>query len=134
MLTVTQQGLWCAAGGFHVDPSRRVDRALITHAHSDHARAGSKAYLCAAEGVEVLRLRVGHAASVTGLRYGERLDVNGVTVSFHPAGHVLGSAQIRLEHQGEVWAGRPDLCGLRAGALSYFRNRIDVWTSHLSLA
>ena len=103
MLTVTHQGLWCAAGGFHIDPSRRVDRALITHAHSDHARPGSKAYLCAQEGVEVLRLRVGREASVTGLRYGERLEVNGVTVSFHPAGHVLGSAQIRLEHQGEVW-------------------------------
>jgi putative mRNA 3-end processing factor len=103
MLTVTHQGLWCAAGGFHIDPSRRVDRALITHAHSDHARSGSKSYLCARDGVEVLRLRVGCEASVTGLQYGERLEVNGVTVSFHPAGHVLGSAQIRLEHHGEIW-------------------------------
>ncbi len=103
MLTVTQPGLWCATGGFHIDPSRRVDRALITHAHSDHARRGCRSYLCAQEGVEVLRLRVGREASVTGLRYGERLEVNGVAVSFHPAGHVLGSAQVRLEHQGEVW-------------------------------
>jgi putative mRNA 3-end processing factor len=103
MLTMTGEGLWCAAGDFHVDPCRRVDRALITHAHSDHARPGSRAYLCAREGMDVLRLRIGGKAPVTGLRQGETVNLNGVTVSFHPAGHVLGSAQIRLEHRGEVW-------------------------------
>lgn len=103
MLTVTTDGLWCAAGGFHVDPWRAVDRALITHAHSDHARRGCGAYLCARPGVEVLRLRVGRRAAITGLEYGECRDLGGVRVSFHPAGHVLGSAQVRLEHRGEVW-------------------------------
>lgn len=103
MLAVTEPGLFCAAGGFHIDPWRPVDRALITHAHSDHARTGSRAYLCSEEGVDVLRLRLGAGASIQGLPYGETRDFNGVRVSFHPAGHVLGSAQIRVEHRGEVW-------------------------------
>lgn len=103
MLQLTASGLHCAAGGFHVDPWRPVDRALITHAHSDHARAGSRSYLCAAPGEGVLRLRLGRAAPIQGVAYGEVLDLGGVRVSFHPAGHVLGSAQIRLEHRGEVW-------------------------------
>lgn len=100
---MTGDGLWCAAGGFHIDPVRPVARAVTTHAHSDHARPGSEAYLCAAPGVDVLRLRVGSRASIQGVPYGTVVDVQGVRVSFHPAGHVLGSAQIRLEHQGEVW-------------------------------
>jgi len=103
MLSVTEAGLHCAAGDFYIDPWRPVARALITHAHSDHARPGSAAYWCAAPGEAVLRVRLGSAAAITGLAYGERRTLNGVTVSFHPAGHVLGSAQIRLEHRGEVW-------------------------------
>lgn len=103
MLKVTAEGLHCAAGGFHIDPWRAVDRALITHAHSDHARPGSRAYLCAADGVEVLRLRVGADAPIQGVPYGDPVVIDGVRVSFHPAGHILGSAQIRLEAQGEVW-------------------------------
>lgn len=103
MLTVTEHGLHCAAGGFHIDPWRAVDRALITHAHADHARAGSRHYLCAAPGVGVLRARLGSSAVIEGVPYGERRTRDGVTVSFHPAGHVLGAAQIRVEHRGEVW-------------------------------
>lgn len=103
MLTVTDSGLFCAAGGFHIDPWRGVERALITHAHSDHARSGSAAYLCASAGVGLLRSRLGGGASIQGHRYGESLDLDGVKVSFHPAGHVLGAAQIRVEHRGEVW-------------------------------
>lgn len=103
MLSATEHGLWCAAGGFHVDPCRPVDRAVITHAHSDHARGGCGSYLCALPGVEVLRRRLGAKALIQGLPYGEVLDVGGVRVSLHPAGHVLGSAQIRLERGGEVW-------------------------------
>jgi putative mRNA 3-end processing factor len=103
VLTVTDSGLFCAAGGFHIDPWRPVDRALITHAHSDHARGGSRAYLCAADGAGPLRARLGAQTHMSGVRYGESLTLNGVTVSFHPAGHVLGSAQIRVEHRGEVW-------------------------------
>ena len=100
---MTPQGLYCAPGGFHVDPWRPVDRALITHAHGDHARTGSRRYLGTRAGLGLLRRRLGEEAAIDALDYGERLDINGVTVSFHPAGHVLGSAQLRVEHRGETW-------------------------------
>ncbi len=103
MLITTNDGLFCPAGSFHIDPWRGVDRALITHAHADHARTGSKHYLCAKPCVGVLRERLGSKTSIEGIPYGERRVINGVTVSFHPAGHLLGSAQIRVEHRGEVW-------------------------------
>jgi putative mRNA 3-end processing factor len=103
MLTLTKDGLYCAAGDFHIDPWRAVERALITHAHSDHARRGCRAYLCSSDGVGVLSVRLGRDARITGLRYGETCRLNEVSVSLHPAGHILGSAQIRLEYRGEVW-------------------------------
>ncbi len=102
-MTVTPQGLYCAPGGFHVDPWRPVDRALITHAHGDHARSGSRRYLGARAGKGLLQRRLGADATIDTLDYGERLNINGVTVSFHPAGHVLGSAQLRVEYGGETW-------------------------------
>lgn len=102
MIVAREQGLWCEAGGFFIDPWQPVERALITHAHGDHARAGSVRYLAAREGVHVLRARLGDVVIDT-LDWNERIDVNGVCVSFHPAGHVLGAAQIRLAHRGEVW-------------------------------
>ena len=107
MLKITGQGLYCEAGGFYVDPWRGVERALITHAHSDHARAGSQSYLCVEECAGLLRERLG-PVNVASVRYGEVTEINGVRVSFHPAGHVLGSAQIRLEHRGEVWVASGD--------------------------
>jgi putative mRNA 3-end processing factor len=97
------RGLYCAAGDFYIDPWEPVDRAVITHAHGDHARLGSASYLCAARGLPVLRTRLGEEAAIEGLRYGETRDINGVKVSLHPAGHVLGSSQVRVEHGGEVW-------------------------------
>ena len=103
LLAPTSDGLYCEAGGFHVDPSGAVPRALITHAHGDHARPGSTAYLCAAPCVPLLRRRLGDTASVTGIPYGARLRLGEAEVSFHPAGHVLGSAQIRIEARGVVW-------------------------------
>ena len=103
LLQVTESGLYCPQGDFHVDPWRRVSRAIITHAHADHARGGSDRYLCAAAGKTVLRERIGGAAPIDVLRPGESLSINGVTVSLHPAGHVLGSAQVRLEHRGVTW-------------------------------
>jgi putative mRNA 3-end processing factor len=103
LLEVTDAGLYCAAGDFHVDPWRRVGRAVITHAHADHARSGCGRYLCAAPGKPVLRTRMGGNATIDTLRYGETTSINGVTVSLHPAGHVLGSAQVRVEHGGETW-------------------------------
>lgn len=102
MLELTRQGLYCAAGGFHVDAWEPVDRTVVTHAHGDHAYAGCGHYLTAAPGVGLLRLRVGEA-SVQGLAYGEALRIGEVTLSLHPAGHILGSSQVRIEHRGEVW-------------------------------
>ncbi len=103
LVRVTGEGLYCEAGGFYIDPWRRVDRALITHGHSDHARPGMGAYLTSASGSGVVRERVGAGALIEGLPFGERRRIGEVVVSFHPAGHVLGSAQIRIEHGGEVW-------------------------------
>jgi putative mRNA 3-end processing factor len=102
LISVQNEGLFCAAGNFFIDPWRGVDRALITHGHADHARRGSAAYLCAAPGVGILKTRLGEI-SVEGLPFGERRKIGDALVSFHPAGHVLGSAQIRIEVAGEVW-------------------------------
>lgn len=101
------EGLYCPAGDFHIDPWRPVDRAVITHAHADHARAGHGHYLAAAPSHGVLRARLGDVTLQT-LDYGERIVHNGVTVSLHPAGHVLGSAQVRVEHAGQVWVASGD--------------------------
>ncbi len=103
LLETTESGLYCAAGDFFVDPWRRVDRAVVTHAHADHARPGCGRYLCAAPGKPVLRTRMGGNATIDTLRYGETTSISGVTVSLHPAGHVLGSSQVRVEHRGKIW-------------------------------
>lgn len=107
-LVVSQpEGLYCPAGDFHIDPWRPVDRAVVTHAHSDHARAGSRHYLAAAAAETVLRTRLGEI-DLQLLPYGETIEHRGVRVSLHPAGHVLGSAQVRLEYRGEVWVASGD--------------------------
>ena len=103
LLQVTAHGLFCARGNFYVDPWNAVDRALITHAHSDHARWGCRNYLTAAPGAGLLRARLLPEASIETIEYGESRNIDGVNVAFYPAGHVLGSAQIRLESDGEVW-------------------------------
>jgi len=103
LIEPTRRGLYCAAGDFHIDPWQPVERAVITHAHGDHARPGSAAYLAARSGVPVLRTRLGEEARIEGLGYGEARSMNGVKVSLHPAGHVLGSSQVRVESGGEVW-------------------------------
>lgn len=104
LLRVTDAGLYCEAGDFFVDPWRPVARAVVTHAHSDHLTAGCGHYLLAARGVGVARERLGQWASrVEGIPFGETRTINNVRVSLHPAGHILGSAQIRVEHAGEVW-------------------------------
>lgn len=108
LLTLTDHGLYCAAGDFFIDPWRPVARAVITHAHADHARPGSAAYLCAAPCEAVLRLRLGESAAIEALPYGDTAVINGARVSFHPAGHILGSAQVRVEHGGEVWVAAGD--------------------------
>jgi putative mRNA 3-end processing factor len=96
------EGLYCPPGDFHIDPWRPVPRAVITHAHADHARRGHGAYLAQADGAGVLRARLGDI-TLQPLAYGEAVDINGVRISLHPAGHVLGSAQVRLAWRGEVW-------------------------------
>jgi putative mRNA 3-end processing factor len=103
LLTLTARGLYCEAGDFFIDPWEPADRAVITHAHGDHATWGSRAYLSSTPGVGVLRARLEPGAQITGVPYGEPVTLNGVTVSLHPAGHILGSSQVRIEHQGEVW-------------------------------
>lgn len=102
ILTMTPEGLYCPAGGFHIDPLRPVARALITHAHSDHARAGHGAVLATPATLGLMAVRYGETFAGTSepIAYGERLTIGDVVVSFHPAGHVLGSAQIRIEAKG----------------------------------
>jgi putative mRNA 3-end processing factor len=103
LLRVTDLGLYCERGDFFVDPWRPVGRAVVTHAHSDHACWGSRSYLTSTAGAGVLRLRVGGDAVIETLPSGATLDVNGVRISLHPAGHILGSSQVRLKSAGEVW-------------------------------
>jgi putative mRNA 3-end processing factor len=102
ILALTPAGVCCKRGGFHIDPTRAVERALITHAHSDHARAGHRAVLATAETLDLMRLRYGDnfAGTTQAVRYGERLTLDGAAVTFRPAGHVLGSAQIAVEAGG----------------------------------
>ena len=108
LIEPTDAGLYCAAGGFHIDPWKPVPRAVITHAHGDHLRPGSSAYLCTADSLPIVRQRLGPEAAVTGLDYGDALHLDGVRVSLHPSGHILGSAQVRVEHLGEVWVASGD--------------------------
>jgi len=103
VLTMTDAGLYCPAGDFHIDPWRPVERAVVTHAHADHLRWGSKRYLVSRAGEAVTRARLGPESVVQVAEYGHSLALNRAAVSLHPAGHVLGSAQIRVEVQGEVW-------------------------------
>jgi putative mRNA 3-end processing factor len=95
--------LFCSPGGFHIDPWGPVDRALITHAHGDHARSGSRAYLCAEPCRPLLERRFGSDAVIESLPYGEVSTIGNVRVSFHPAGHILGSAQIRIAGEEGIW-------------------------------
>ncbi|MFZ6647068.1 ligase-associated DNA damage response exonuclease [Undibacterium sp. TJN25] len=107
LVVVRKEGLYCVPGDFYIDPWRPVPRAVITHAHSDHARVGHEHYLAAADGVDILKARLGDI-HIDGLPYGERILHNDVAVSLHPAGHVLGSAQVRMEYRGEVWVASGD--------------------------
>jgi putative mRNA 3-end processing factor len=102
LLVPTPAGLCCPPGGFRIDPLRPVDKALITHGHSDHARPGHGAVLATQETLDLMRLRYGEnfAGTTQAVRYSETLTLGGVAVSFHPAGHVLGSAQIRVAQNG----------------------------------
>jgi putative mRNA 3-end processing factor len=107
LIIARPEGLYCPYGDFYIDPARPVDRAVITHAHADHARPGHAHYLAAAPAESILRTRLGNI-DVQTLPYGKSIEYFGMRVSFHPAGHVLGSAQVRLERQGRVWVASGD--------------------------
>ena len=101
-ITFTSKGIYCKTAGVYIDPWKPVPRALITHAHADHARPGMQNYLAQTDSVPVMRHRLGDI-QIEGIPYREIRYMNGVAVSFHPAGHAPGSAQIRLEYKGEIW-------------------------------
>jgi putative mRNA 3-end processing factor len=101
-LQLTTAGLYCIPGDFYVDPTRPVDRAVVTHAHSDHARWGCKRYLAVQSSELLLRMRMSPDAEFHFLLYGQELTIGGVSIRFHPAGHILGSAQVRLEYRGQI--------------------------------
>ena len=123
------EGLYCPAGDFYIDPWKPVAKAVITHAHGDHARPGHEDYLAAEDAREVLRTRLGPVRLQT-VRYGELLTINGVRVSLHPAGHVLGSAQVRIEHRGSTWVVSGDYkTGPDATCAAFEPVRCDVFVS-----
>jgi putative mRNA 3-end processing factor len=103
LIELTDKGLYCAQGDFYVDPWLPVNKAVLTHAHADHTYRGNQDYLLPLEGERLSRIRLGDEARISTQKYGEVSMINGVNISFHPAGHVLGSAQVRVEHQGEIW-------------------------------
>jgi putative mRNA 3-end processing factor len=108
MLKFDRNGIFCEPAGVYIDPWKSVDRAIITHAHSDHARWGNKHYLAHHDSIPVLKYRLGNDISTQGVAYAEEFSINGVKISLHPAGHILGSAQVRMEYQGEVWVASGD--------------------------
>jgi putative mRNA 3-end processing factor len=107
LIEFTDRGLYCRQGDFYIDPWKPVNKAIITHAHSDHARFGSASYLCHHYTAPLLKLRLGDV-SIQSAEWNESISINGVTVSLHPAGHIIGSSQVRVEYEGEVWVASGD--------------------------
>lgn len=103
LVELRSEGLYCPLGDFYIDPWRPVQRAVITHAHADHARSGHQHYLAQSDAADIMRTRLGRKLSLQLLKYGERLKLGEIELSLHPAGHVLGSSQVRLSHKGNVW-------------------------------
>ena len=108
LIRLTKRGLYVEAGDFYIDPWLPVKRAVLTHAHADHTYRGSKKYLVPKEGELLFRTRLWNEGEIETSAYGKTTNINGVKVSFHPAGHVLGSAQVRVEHKGEIWVASGD--------------------------
>lgn len=108
LLEFTQNGIYCPRADVYIDPWRKVERAVVTHGHSDHARWGMGAYLSTPEAMPVIKHRLGSKISIQTMPFGETKTINGVKFSFHPAGHILGSAQVRVEYKGEVWVASGD--------------------------
>ncbi len=108
LITFNANGIYCERADIYIDPWKPVNKALITHGHSDHARWGNKYYLCTTNAEPVISYRLGNEAKIESIDYGKQIDINGVKFSFHPAGHIIGSAQIRAEYKGEVWVASGD--------------------------
>jgi putative mRNA 3-end processing factor len=102
LLAFNQNGIYCAKADVYLDPWRKVDKAIISHGHADHSRWGNKKYITHHDNIPIMKHRLGEI-DVMGKAYGETFTINTVKFSLHPAGHVIGSSQIRVEHQGEVW-------------------------------
>lgn len=102
LLAFNQNGIYCAKADVYLDPWRKVDKAIISHGHADHSRWGNKKYITHHDNIPIMKHRLGEI-DVMGKAYGESFTINTVKFSLHPAGHVIGSSQIRVEHQGEVW-------------------------------
>jgi putative mRNA 3-end processing factor len=103
LLRFTPKGIYCPPAGVYLDPWRPVEKAIISHAHSDHARSGHRHYLAPSDSEAILKHRLGKGINLQSLNYGTPITINGVKFSFHPAGHIIGSAQIRVEYKGHVW-------------------------------
>lgn len=107
LLKFTKEGIYCPQADVYIDPWKKVNKALITHGHSDHARWGHQQYLCTHAARPVIEYRLGKI-NCSSIDFGEEIIINGVKFSFHPAGHIIGSAQIRVEHKGEIWVASGD--------------------------
>ena len=108
MITLTKKGLYCAVGNFYIDPSGAVENAIVTHAHSDHARRGAATYYSTRSGADLVKSRLGRSINIKSYEFSEVFYLGDVKISLHPAGHILGSAQVRLEYGGEVWVASGD--------------------------
>ena len=108
LISLTNKGLHCRQGDFYIDPWLPVNKAILTHAHADHTYRGNQIYLVPTEGERLSRIRLGDEAVIESMPYGATQTINGVKISFHPAGHVLGSAQVRVEYKGEIWVASGD--------------------------
>jgi len=102
LISFTKKGIYCPQANVYIDPWGKVDKALITHGHSDHARRGHQSYLCHQNSVNILKSRLGKI-SVQGISFEKEININGVRITFFPAGHIVGSAQIKLENKFESW-------------------------------
>jgi len=119
LITFKKAGIYCEKADVYIDPWRKVDKALITHGHADHSRKGNGHYLTTNQSVPILKHRLGKI-KIDGLDYGEEIMINGVKLSFHPAGHIIGSAQIRVEHKGEIWVCSGDYKTVNDGVSGVF--------------
>lgn len=134
-IQMTPKGLYSPAGDFYIDPDGTVDRAVITHGHSDHARWGSKFYLSSAAGKRILQERIGTSSVIETLGYGEKRKIGEALVSLHPAGHILGSSQVRIEHKGKVCVVSGDYKTERdETCASYEPVRCDVFVTESTFA